>query len=110
MKATAKEYLKDFVQLFYPHVCLSCSKALLSDEEIICFQCESELPVTGQLQHADNLLMQRFWGRVPVQGAAALLQFQKGGHVQHLLHQMKYKGRKEVGIYLAKTLGHQLLQ
>jgi ComF family protein len=110
MIATAKEYLSDFIHLLYPDICLSCGQALLKDEQILCFKCEGELPQTGQLQKSDNRLMQRLWGRVEVQGAAAFLQFQKGGHVQHLLHQMKYKGRKEVGVYLAKMLGHQLLE
>lgn len=110
MIAAGKEYLSDLLHLFYPAVCLSCGQALLRDEEVLCFKCEGELPQTGQLYEPANRLMQRLWGRVPVQGAAAFLQFQKGGQVQHLLHQMKYRGRKEVGTYLAKMLGRQLLE
>ncbi len=31
--------------------------------------------------------------------------FAKGGKVQHLLHQLKYKGIKEIGIYTGKLYG-----
>jgi ComF family protein len=106
--AVAKEYLSDFFNLFYPDICLSCSQALLKNEKVICFRCESELAQTEHLNNPENKLAQRFWGRVPVVGAAALLQFQKGGHVQHLLHQMKYKGRREVGGYIGKMFATQL--
>ncbi len=108
MLATAREYCSDLLRLFYPEVCLACSQPLLKDEEVLCFKCESELPQTGHLTDPQNALMRRLWGRVEVQGAAALFQFQKGGNVQHLIHQLKYKGRKEVGEYIGKLYGHQL--
>jgi len=108
MIAVAKEYLADLFSLFYPNICLSCSQALLKNESIICFRCEGELPHAEHLNNTENKLAQRFWGRVPVVGAAALLQFQKGGNVQHLMHQMKYKGRREVGEYIANLFGQQL--
>jgi ComF family protein len=44
-----------------------------------------------------------------LQGAAALLEFQKGEIVQHLLHQLKYRGRKDIGTFLGKLLGEQLI-
>lgn len=34
-----------------------------------------------------------------------MLTFQKGGRVQHLLHQLKYRGRQDVGVYLGKMYG-----
>jgi ComF family protein len=34
--------------------------------------------------------------------------FAKGGKVQHLMHQLKYKGKKEIGVYLGTLLGNEL--
>src|SRR4051812_14970775 len=110
MISTIKNYFADLIHLFYPEVCLACSQALVKDEEVICFRCESELPQTGHWLDPENELAKRLWGRIHVQGAAALYQFQKGGHVQHLLHQLKYKGRQEVGPYTGKILGAKLLE
>jgi len=106
----AKEYLTDFFDLLYPNVCLACSQKLLRGEEIICFKCENELPQTNHWNDAENALVIRFWGRVELNGAAALFQFQKGEHIQHLLHQLKYRGRKDVGVYAGRRLGHLLSQ
>lgn len=110
MVAVAKAYLTDLFNLFYPNVCLSCSKALIKGEEVLCFKCENELPQTGYWNDGENRLAKRFWGRVPVQGTVALFKFHKGGEIQNLLHALKYKGRKEAGEYCGKMLGHYLKQ
>ncbi len=105
-----KDSFSDFFDLFYPNICLGCSRKLLRGEDVICFRCESELPQTRHWLQTDNSLMKRFWGRVALQGAASLYQFHKGNEVQHLLHELKYRGRQEVGEHLGKVLGNQLKQ
>jgi ComF family protein len=103
-----KKYFADFISLLYPHVCLSCSAALLGSEEVICFRCENDLPKTNHYNTPDNSLMKRFAGRVPITGAAALYSFNKGSGVQTLLHQLKYNNRQDVGEYIGSRFGHQL--
>jgi ComF family protein len=49
-----------------------------------------------------------FWGRIQLQNAVALYQFQKEGSVQKLIRQLKYEGGKSVGIFLGKQLGYAL--
>jgi ComF family protein len=34
--------------------------------------------------------------------------FNKGGKIQHLIHQLKYRGKKEIGISLGKIYGQEL--
>lgn len=53
-------------------------------------------------------MTQVFWGRIDIETATALFYFQKGGKIQHLIHQFKYKGKTDVGIYLGRMLGRQL--
>lgn len=103
-------YFSDLFELFYPNLCLACSEKLLKGEESLCFQCRRELPQTGYWTEAENAMAKRFWGRVELQGAAALFQFQKDGDVQNLLHQLKYRGRIDAGEYLGKMIGRSLLQ
>jgi ComF family protein len=110
MLQVVNEYLTDLFDLFYPHVCLACSQKLLGNEEVICLKCETELPRANHWNDIDNPLMKRLWGRVDLQGAAALFQFRKGAHIQHMLHQLKYRGRRDVGEYLGKVMGDLLLQ
>ncbi len=49
-----------------------------------------------------------FWGRVKLEGATSLLFYSKGGVVQKMLHDLKYKGNREAGIFMGQELGHEL--
>ena len=51
-----------------------------------------------------------FWGRVPLITGAAYYQFKKQSKVQNLLHQLKYKGQKQVGIKTGSLYGTELKQ
>ena len=110
MQIPFAEILSDVFELFYPNVCLACSEKLMKGEAVLCFKCRQELPRSEYWRDAENAMAQRFWGRVDLQGAAALFKFQKDGEVQHLLHQLKYYGRQDVGELMGKMMGSLLLQ
>lgn len=108
MLSLIRQYATDLFDLFYPNICLACSQKLLKNETVICFHCESDLPQTNHYSNAKNNLMKRFSGRVTLNAAVALYTFNKGSSVQHLLHQLKYRGRKDVGEHIGKILGNKL--
>lgn len=56
----------------------------------------------------DNPVFRKMYGRVPVENATSLFYFDKGNRVQHLMHQLKYRGKTEIGWYLGKLLGNDL--
>ena len=60
--------------------------------------------------HEENPVARIFWGRVNVQTATSFLFFSKKGRVQSLIHQLKYKHQKEVGIYLGSLFGQSLIE
>ncbi len=96
---------KDFFNLFYPEQCLACSKSLYSGEKWLCLDCLSHLPKTNFWNEVDNPVARLFWGRSKVYAAAAFLFFTKSGRVQHLMHQLKYKNKPEIGVFLGKQFG-----
>jgi ComF family protein len=100
--------IEDFIALLYPRVCAACGNSLFKHEEIICTYCLYHLPKTNYHLFPDSPLDQVFWGRARLTGTAALYHFHKQSKVQHLIHQLKYKGRKDVGIHLGKILGNEL--
>lgn len=104
--------LADFVALIFPRVCLACEEPLGRGEEHLCTGCRAQLPYTDyhRLPPADNPLARRFWGKVPVAHALSYLRFVRHGRVQHLLHQLKYQGQREVGTVLGRWYGHELHQ
>ncbi len=78
------------------------------NEQCICTVCRIKLPYTFFSREKENKLTQFFWGRIPVEAGAALLYFQKGSKVQHLIHQFKYKGHQEIGHLLGLMLGAEI--
>ena len=110
MKVTNYLYsaIEDLIALFYPSTCIVCEKNLLKEEDCICTYCLHQMPKTDCFKQAKNAVSKLFWGRVQLQNAVALYQFQKEGSTQKLIHQLKYEGGKSVGIFLGKQLGYAL--
>ena len=102
------DWLNSILNLFYPRVCAACGEALLKDEETVCLKCRYLLPKTGYERNPDNPLAQIFYGRVKFHAVTACFFFSKQGKVQHLIHELKYKGNKEAGVFLGQQLGESI--
>jgi ComF family protein len=63
------------------------------------------LPVTNFHLHRDNPAEKIFMGRINVENASAYTYFNKQSVMQNLLHQLKYKGKKEIGLYFGRRMG-----
>lgn len=103
-----REWLDCIINLFYPRVCAACGDALLKDEETICLKCRYLLPKTGYEMNPNNPLAQGFYGRVNFHAVTACFFFAKQGKVQHLIHELKYKGNWEAGVFLGQQLGETI--
>ena len=102
------KYFSDFLALFYPKYCEACNRVLIQGEDFICTHCLSDLPKTHFHTLKNNPVEMIFAGRIPVFRATAFCSFRKGNSIQTLIHQLKYKGNKEIGVYLGKLLGASL--
>lgn len=98
----------DFISLLFPRICIACGNKLFRNENIICSLCTYMLPKTNFHLLKDNPVSKMFWGRVNLESAAAFLFFRKGGRVQRMIHYLKYKGHKEIGIHLGLLYGREL--
>ena len=105
---TFRDWLDSILNLFYPRVCAACGEALLKDEDTVCLKCRYLLPRTGYELNPDNPLAQTFYGRVKFHAVTACFFFAKTGKVQHLIHELKYKGNKEAGVFLGQQLGESI--
>ena len=100
--------LNDFLSLIFPRVCHACGNLLFKNEEVICISCLYKLPKTNFHLEKENSITEIFAGRIKFESATSYLYFVKAGKVQHLIHQMKYKGIKEIGIFLGELYGNEL--
>lgn len=98
----------DFIGLVYPVQCAGCKGKMMRQERVICTNCLADMPLTGYRLDTDNPVSFIFRGRVNIEGALSLFHFRKHSRFQHLLHQLKYKGRKDVGTELGRQLGFML--
>ena len=104
----ALEILEGFAGLFWPNVCACCFTGLKHGEDYICSHCMYELPLTNFHREHENPVAQVFWGRAAVEHATAGYYFRKGNKVQKLVHQVKYRGQKEMGTVLGREMGKSL--
>jgi len=98
----------DFISLLFPRLCYACGDHLLRNEKIICTQCFISIPRTNYHLTPDNPVAQLFWGRVLVSQAAAFSFYTKGSRIRTLIHNLKYKGVKEIGHELGNIYGNSL--
>lgn len=98
----------DLINLFFPQICVICDSILSKNESIICTNCLHELPVSNYEHDNDNPVKKVFYGRIDLENATSLLLFHKKSNVQTLIHQLKYRGHKEIGTYLGAWTGNIL--
>lgn len=100
----------DFLNLLYPRLCYGCDSSLGTNEPVLCTSCLHALPIAPGYVEKDNPVEKIFYGRIPVENATSLLLFEKKGMVQKLIHNLKYRGHKEIGPFLGSWLGNELKQ
>lgn len=103
-------YLADFVALLFPELCAACRESLMGNEHLICTGCLYNLPFTNFHLQPNNIVARQFWGKIELEGAYALYYFTKGGKIQNLMHQFKYKGMQQIGNMLGGIAGQQLIK
>ena len=103
-----KEHLQDFLSLFYPNICASCGQSLAKEEVVLCSFCQYYLPKTNFHLERHNAIEKHFWGRVEIYRGSSFFYFQKGSRIQHLIHQLKYRGKTEIGVKLGTMYGKEL--
>jgi ComF family protein len=105
-----KNILTDLRHIFYPHICSGCGTDILGEDNLLCAKCFVSLPVTGYAQHPGNPIEQIFWGRLPVVAAHSEFYFTKETMIQQLVHQLKYKSNKQIGVYLGELMANTLIK
>lgn len=103
-------FIHSIIGLFYPSVCAACGTSLFQWEKLVCTRCRNLLPKTGYELNEDNPLAQKFYGKVRLKAVMACFFFSKEGKVQHLIHELKYKGNKEAGVFLGQEIGKAIME
>ncbi len=98
----------DFLSLLFPRLCYGCGNHLMRNENLICTECYVVIPRTGYHNIPENPVAQLFWGRCLLERVAAFSYYNKGSRIRNLIHNLKYKGIKEIGVELGSIYGKSL--
>lgn len=99
---------KSFLQLVFPRLCGACQFPLLASEDFVCTGCRLDLPKPGLFLPTPNWITAKFDGLFDFNHAHAFFLFSEGSRVQHLMHQVKYKGQSALGEFLGFWCGKEL--
>ncbi len=102
--------INDINSILLPPVCFGCNAHLSRGEHLLCTVCRHDLPITEYNFNEENEIDRIFFGRVPIEKAAALLFFSKTGIVKNLIHHLKYKNQERVGDFLGHWYGEILAE
>ena len=95
-------WIHSFFNLLFPHHCVVCGCSLSHTEKYLCTVCNMNMPRTHYHLEKDNVIEKQFWGQIPIERATAFFHYRKGSDYCNIIHELKYKGRKEIGI----AIGH----
>jgi len=105
---TVPKALRPLIDLFFPYTCCGCGSNLIQEPSLFCLHCLATMPVTGFEFLAGNPVEKIFWGRAFVHAASAHLYFVSGSPIQHALHLLKYRNRKDIGLLFGNMMGRSL--
>jgi competence protein ComFC len=104
-----RQWASALSSVLFPSPCLSCGNEDTFLKSRLCLLCSEELPKTNFLLSQEPTSLDKlFWGRIALSFTYAELFFQPNSVTQSLLHELKYKGQKDIGIYFGKKIGEQL--
>lgn len=100
--------IDDLSDLVYPRLCAGCGIQHPVPPSALCAGCQLDLPRTDYHLHKENPMTRMIRGRFPFDRASAMFYFTKDSGVQHLMHRIKYLGRKEAAWSLGRAYGRDL--
>ena len=107
-KTTMISFWHRLLNLISPDACVVCGCRLGVEEEVMCTSCNLHLPRTFfAAQGLDNPMARRFWGRIPIERAAALFYYEAGSEVSSIIYQLKYNGRPDIGEVMGRMTAEE---
>jgi ComF family protein len=100
-----KSIFDDLLYLVYPNLCVGCHQEAVSDEELFCIDCETKLPITDFHDIQTNEATERMAGGFGFLRGLSMFRFYPGGIVQHMIHEIKYRGQTNIARRLGRRYG-----
>lgn len=98
------------LSIIAPKPCAVCGDRLAIGESVICSVCNAHLPRTHyQKTPLDNPMTRLFWGRIPIERAAALFYFEPRSEVSRIIYSFKYRHHPENAEHMGRLAAKEML-
>lgn len=97
------------LDLISPRLCVVCGHRLTVTEDVICAKCNFHLPRTDFHRDAyENEMAKIFWGRIPIERAAAFFYYEPHAEVANIIYDLKYRNHPEIGTVIGRMMAKEL--
>lgn len=96
--------LQGVFNLIFPPLCFGCNEILVHREVYICTHCMHHLEKIPVSENSFPELVRRFYGKLKIKNASALLLYEDKSISKQLIHNLKYKNQQEIGSFLAQMV------
>ncbi len=108
MWTCCRRWWVSFFRLLVPRCCAVCGRSLDDGEEILCLRCDMDMPRTNYHLWPDNPLERSLWGKMPLGRASAYFFYHRKDGYAHLVHLLKYGGRKDLCEAVGRKMAAEL--
>lgn len=95
------------LDILFPNRCIHCNR-IIEGNLLVCLVCFEQIRFTHFTFFEDNYITEKCRLLFPIENAFALMQFEKESLSRKIIHELKYKGRENVGKILAEWVAEQV--
>lgn len=95
--------------LFYPETCGVCGESLVKDEKYLCTSCLADFPLADRDFPLGRKVLEHFEESCRPRELFVLFYYNKFSPYKNLIYLVKYRSQRELGVYLGRMLGKQML-
>ncbi|HON52211.1 MAG TPA: ComF family protein [Bacteroidales bacterium] len=99
-----------WIELLFPETCVVCGNTLRYSEKQLCTHCLSDIPQVYIHNKNHNPLETLLWGQIPFVSATSFMLYTKKNKYASILHTIKYKKNKDLGIFIGEMFGKELVK
>ena len=107
---TKNTFISRLLSFLSPRPCPICGLRIETGPSVICASCDMRLPRTGYAADPyENQMAKLYWGRIPIEKAAAFMFYHAGDDACNIIYDMKYHDHPDfcfaMGKLMAKEFG-----
>lgn len=106
--STFRDIIESMAGIIFPPRCPVCGQALAGTELFICTSCRYRAPLTDMWRTADNPMLNRLEGLLPVAHASAFMWYVDNSSWRRLVHDFKYRDKWFYATRLGRWFGSEL--